>query len=67
MGVRRYLDSNQYILRWQYSSSSDVVKRINCGMKGRYVTVVTRDETKPITLCELEVFAGGELCLAMLQ
>ena len=41
------------------------MKRINCGMKGRYVTVVTRDETKPITLCELEVFAVGELCSAM--
>ena len=36
------------LLSWNYKSSAESMKRVNCGRVGRYVTVVVRDETKAI-------------------
>ncbi|KAL5252043.1 hypothetical protein ACHWQZ_G015002 [Mnemiopsis leidyi] len=44
---------------WKYKSSTQVLKRVNCGRSGRYLTVVVRDETKPISVCEVEVYADA--------
>ncbi|XP_063678733.1 uncharacterized protein LOC134814511 [Bolinopsis microptera] len=44
---------------WKYKSSTQTLKRVNCGRAGRYVTVIVRDETKSISLCEVEVFADA--------
>eukprot|EP00116_Pleurobrachia_bachei_P003432 sb/3463694/ len=46
---------------WQYKASTARVTRVTCGLTGRYVSIVVRDETKAVSLCEVEVYGVSEL------
>ena len=45
---------------WQYKASVSRVSRVTCGLTGRYVSIVIRDETKAVSLCEVEVYGVSE-------